>query len=143
MSAAATSLNHGSFKRTGPASVCVCVSAIDLNTPVGCTSLELTKERRPLRNPQRLLFRKIHACIPRIVWFCMIYTVYVHTRTDTHHTSEVSSHLFVQAVELLPVLQSGSMWHGPVTWNSSHGGHPRRGSRPERQTVFIETPGKT
>lgn len=43
------------------------------------------------------------------------------------HTSEVSCHLFVQAVELLPVFEPGGMWHGPVAGAAHHGGHDRRG----------------
>lgn len=75
----------------------------------------------------------IHACIPGIVWFLYdLHTVHIHT----HHTSEVSSHLFIQAVELLSVFESGGMWHGPVAGTSNHGGHHRggRGSGAERQT---------
>lgn len=53
------------------------------------------------------------------------------------HTSEVSCHLFVQAVELLSVFESGGMWHGPVAGAAHHGGHDRRrrGCRATRQAV--------
>lgn len=55
------------------------------------------------------------------------------------HTSEVSCHLFVQAVELLPVFESGGMWHGPVAGAGHHGGHDRRrGCRATRQAVNMD-----
>lgn len=56
------------------------------------------------------------------------------------HTSEVSCHLFVQAVELLPVFESGGMWHGPVAGAGHHGGHGRRrrGCRATRQAVNVD-----
>lgn len=58
---------------------------------------------------------------------CDLHTVHIHIDTDTYRTSKVSSHLLVQAVELLSVFESGGMWHSPVTGSSKHGGHHRGG----------------
>lgn len=61
------------------------------------------------------------------------YTHFHYMHRD--HTSEVSNHLFIQAVELLPVLESGAVRHSPVTGTGNHGGHHRGrwGSRAKRQ----------
>lgn len=69
-----------------------------------------------------------------------LHTVHIHAHRHTHRTSEVSSHQFIQAVELLPVFESGGMWHGPVTGTSDHWRHHRggRGSGAGRQTVTMQ-----
>lgn len=61
---------------------------------------------------------------------------------DRNPTSEISCHLFVQAVELLPVFEPGGVWHGPVAGTSHHGRHQRRrrGGRARRQTVKVDIP---
>lgn len=71
----------------------------------------------------------------------MTYTLFTYIYcTHRHHTSEVSSHLFIQAVELLSVFESGGMWHSPVAGSSTHGGHHRGGwgSGAERQSVATQ-----
>lgn len=57
----------------------------------------------------------------------MNYKVISCKQMHTSHTSEVSSHVFIQAVELLSVFKSGGMWHKPITVTSDDGGHCRRG----------------
>lgn len=54
-------------------------------------------------------------------------TLLTNIYTHTLRTTEVSCHLFIQAVELLSVFESGGMWHSPVAGNCSNGGHHRGG----------------
>lgn len=78
-----------------------------------------------------------------LVWLFQndLHTDHIHVHAHTYHTSEVSNHLFIQAVELLSVFESGGMWHRPVAGTRNQGGHHRggRGSRAKRQTAATKT----
>lgn len=155
-------LYHSYFKRTSLArlavagqrthTVCVCVCmSLRVPTPTTIVSFELGIETLKEWG-SRLLWN--HCCLLLFSlqtfmcfsWQTFCYNAGNYGLKDLHvyrnHTSEISCHLFVQAVELLPVFESGGVWHGPVAGTSHHGGHQRRrrGGRARRQTANVDIP---